>query len=541
MKKNRLYIILLFINCFVFGSNPPQKPKLIVGIVVDQMRYDYVYKYWNKFGEGGFKKMIREGSFCRNVHFNYVPTYTGPGHASIYTGTTPSEHGIVANEWYNRFTASNLYCAYDSTVNGVGSSTEEGKMSPRNMLVSTVSDEIHLAQMSKSKVIGISLKDRGAIMPAGHTANAAYWMDGAGNFISSTYYMKSLPAWVNAFNQKKEVDKYLSKNWQTVLPISEYTESIADNNPYEGKYKGEAQPVFPHKLPELKTENGNGLIKATPFGNTILKDFAISAIKGEQLGVSNLTDVLTVSFSSTDYIGHQFGTDAVELEDAYIRLDNDLSELLKYLEENLGKENVLLFLTADHGVVAVPQFFKDQRIPAGNIDGKLFYDSAYEYMVKKYGEGNWILSIVNDQVYLNTQLIAKKNMELEKVENELSEFLISLPNVKNSITAHQLKFIDNSNALFKMCNNGYHPKRSGNVFIFWNPGYLLSSSKTGTSHGSSYTYDTHVPLIFWGNGIKSNTIDTHYSITSIAPTISYLLGIEKPNACFSDPIVEVVK
>lgn len=543
MKKLLFVLIIIPFNiCISLAQAPPQRPKLVVGIVIDQMRYDYVYKYWNKFGEDGFKKLVNDGSFCRNVHYNYVPTFTGPGHASIYTGTTPATHGIIANDWFNRLTGGDIYCAQDSLVSGVGSGGKEGQMSPKNLLVSTISDEIHLAQFGKSKVIGISLKDRGAIMPAGHSANAAYWFEGTnGHFISSSYYMKELPAWLKKFNEKKLAEKYLSQAWNTLLPIAEYTESIADNNPYEAPFQGEIQPVFPHNLPELKSKYGPGLIRATPFGNSLLKDLAIETIANEQLGKGSYTDVLTVSFSSTDYVGHQFGTNAVELEDVYIRLDKDLGELLRYIEKEIGRENVLLFLTADHGVVPVPQYLKDNKIPAGVIDEKVFCDSIYGYMAKKYGNEKWILSYTNEQVYFNTELIAKKKMDLEAMENDLANYVIRLNGVKMAVPAHKIMFADNSNYVVNLCSNGYNVKRSGNVLLVLEPGWLMGVKSTGTSHGTAFTYDTHVPLIFWGKGIPKSTIDVHYPVTSIAPTISFLLGVEKPNGCYSDPIRELVK
>ena len=345
MKVKILFTIGLLFSLTTFA----QKPKLIVGIVVDQMRVDYLTRYESKFGEGGFKKLIKGGYFNKNANFNYVPTYTGPGHASIFTGSVPRVNGIISNDWYDKKTGKNIYCAQDETVTTVGSTSNAGKMSPRNMLTTTIGDEMRLATNMQAKVIGISQKDRASILPAGHTANAAYWYDGSnGAFITSTFYMQQLPLWVSAFNDKKLPEKYLSQDWTTLLPIASYSESLPDDNAFEGLFKGESKPVFPHKLAELKEKNkGLNMIRATPFGNSLTKDFALEAIKNEQLGADAVTDLLSVSFSSTDYVGHQYGINAIETEDTYLRLDKDLEELITYLEKNIGKDNFVIFFVSE--------------------------------------------------------------------------------------------------------------------------------------------------------------------------------------------------
>ncbi len=303
MKKS----ILILLACYTVVLTQAQitsKPKLIIGIVIDQMRYDYIYRYWDKFGNDGFKRLVNEGFFCKNTNYNFVPTYTGPGHAAIYTGTTPAVNGIISNEWYDKSTGRYLYCAQDNNVIGVGTSTSEGKCSPVNMLTTTITDELRISSNMKSKVIGIALKDRSAILPAGHTANAAYWYDeSTGSFITSTYYMKELPWWVQDFNKKELAKKYLNQPWTTLLPIEQYTESLPDDNQYEFKFKGETKPVFPHNMPELMKSNGGlKMLRSTPFGNSFTKDFAIEIVKNENLGKSSVTDFLAISFSSPDEI-----------------------------------------------------------------------------------------------------------------------------------------------------------------------------------------------------------------------------------------------
>ncbi len=303
---------------------PDTSPKLVLGIVVDQMRYDYIYRFWNKYGNGGFKRLVNEGFFCRNTHYNYMPTYTAPGHASIYTGTTPAVHGIVGNNWFVKEENKSTYCTDDKTVKTVGSTSAAGEMSPANMWSSAITDELRLVSNFQSKVIGISLKDRSSILPAGHLANAAYWFDSQnGAFITSTHYMQDLPSWAAKFNAQDKAKEYLSKSWTTLLPVQQYTESLPDDNPFEGLFKGEQKPVFPHNLPEIFKQDGYEAIRYTPFGNSMVTDFALTAILAEKLGKGAATDFLAISYSSTDYIGHRYGPRAIELEDTYLRLDED--------------------------------------------------------------------------------------------------------------------------------------------------------------------------------------------------------------------------
>src|ERR1051325_387002 len=388
MKKIVSISSCVVLSSFLFaqpGPVPQQKnaPKLIVGIVVDQMRADYIYKYWNKYGNDGFRRLVNEGYSCKNTNYNYVPTYTAPGHASVYTGSTPCVHGIVGNNWYDKSNGKNVYCVEDYSVHAVGGNEKSGQMSPKNLLSTTIGDQLKLSDNMGSKVIGIALKDRGAILPAGHSANAAYWFDPeTGNWISSTYYKKELPSWVNDFNKKGLTNKYTSQPWNLLLPPDQYSESVPDDNKYEGKFSGENAPVFPHDIPKLLAANGGaGLIRSTPFGNSLTKDFAIQTITSENLGKGNFTDMLCVSFSSTDFVGHMYGPQSMEVEDTYLRLDKDIAELLKFLDGWVGKGNVVVFLTADHGGCETPAYLNDHGIPGGNIDTRKVQDT----MVVKIG------------------------------------------------------------------------------------------------------------------------------------------------------------
>lgn len=512
---------------------PANKPKLIVGIVVDQMRADFIYKYWSKYGKGGFKRLISEGFFFKNTHYNYVPTYTGPGHASIYTGATPAVHGIIANHWFDKAEGKNLYCTEDLTVQALGGSKKNGQMSPKNLLSTTIGDQLKLSNQQQSKVIGIALKDRGAILPAGYSANAAYWFDGnSGEWMSSNYYMPQLPRWVNNFNNKGLAHTYLATVWQTLLPLTDYSESLADDNSFEGAFKSEIKPVFPHNLAQLAADNENfGLLKITPFGNSLTKDFAIQAIQAENLGKNAATDLLAISFSATDYVGHQFAPNSVEVEDTYLRLDRDLAQLLTFLDRWLGKEQVLLFLTADHGVIENPGYLNSLKISAGNMSETRLKQAMQSFLQQRFN-ADLLRSYSNQQVFLHHAKMAELKLSRTEVENALAEFLLSVQGVANVVTRTALTQGFFGSGLNRYVQLGFHPQRSGDVMVNYAPGWIDSEKTTGTTHGSLYNYDTHVPLLWYGWKVAAGQSFQAVEITDIAPTLALLLDIEAPNGSF---------
>ncbi|MES2836637.1 MAG: alkaline phosphatase PafA [Bacteroidota bacterium] len=537
--KFRFFILTFFLALNCIAQNTA--PKLVVGIVVDQMRYDYINKYWDKYGEGGFKKLVSQGAFCKNVNFNYVPTYTAPGHASIYSGTTPSFNGIIANDWYNREINRNFYCVEDTSVNTVGSDSKGGKMSPKNLLATTVTDELKLQNKDESKVFGISLKDRGAVLPAGHLPNGAFWYDAkTGNFITSTFYTNALPTWVSDFNTKKLPAAYMSKDWTTLYSIEKYKESAADNNEFEGMFKGETKPVFPHKLAHfIKQEEGLGIIRSTPFGNSLIKDLAIQLVKSENLGKSYRSDFLAISFSSTDYVGHMYGPQSIEVQDTYLRLDKDLEELLNFLETQVGKDNLLVFLTADHAAAQAPSFAQKSNIPGGYVDDKFLKDTLNKFLKSKFGF-DLVTDFTNQQVYLNHNIILKNNIRLRDAQQVAADFFNRFNYIENSLPAYSLNDCYYTSGIPLLIQNGYHTKRSGDVMVNYLPGWM-EYHKTGTTHGSPYNYDTHVPLIWYGWKIKQAELLDAISIIDIAPTLSFFLGIPFPNATTGKPIQGLVK
>jgi predicted AlkP superfamily pyrophosphatase or phosphodiesterase len=517
-----------------------KRPALVVGIVVDQMRYDYLYKFWEKYSEDGFKRLVRNGFVFSNANYNYVPTYTGPGHACIYTGTGPANNGIVSNEWYDRDSHKVLYCVSDSTVKSVGTSSISGKMSPKNLYTSTVTDELRLATNMKSKVIGVALKDRGAILPAGHSANAAYWHDPyTNNWVSSTWYMNELPKWVDDFNGRKMVDSLLNKTWNTLLPIEKYTESTADDNAYEGVFKTEKKPVFPHDLFALRDSNSE-LIRATPFGNLFTKEFAIAACQGEKLGKGKVTDFLTVSFSSTDYVGHKYGINSIELEDTYLRLDKDIAALLKFLDD-WTDNNYLLFLTADHGAANNPVYSTDNRLAGGKIDSSPIADSLNARLISQFGVDSLIESSGAEYIYLNRELIERKNIRLQEVQEFCATIVMKFPEVALAMTGTELSKGLNRTGIYSLLQNGFNMRRSPDVMIQLQSGWIDWYVKTGTTHGTAYTYDTHVPVIFFGKEIKQGTTSEVVTVSDIAPTVSNLLNIENPSGTTGHSIMHFFK
>ncbi|GGD29222.1 alkaline phosphatase PafA [Hyunsoonleella pacifica] len=535
MKYLITFLLIFFSGISI--SAQEERPKLVVGIVVDQMRYDYLTRFNNKYGEGGFKRMINEGFNCKNNHFNYIPTYTGPGHASIYTGTTPKYHGIISNNWYDKEIKKMVYCAGDTTYSSVGTKATSGQMSPHRILTTTFSDENRLFTQMQGKTIGISIKDRGAILPAGHSANAAYWFQGGkqGDWISSTFYMNTLPKWVDEFNSSNKAASYF-RDWNTFYDIETYTESGPDLNNFEGKFKGKETATFPYDLQALKKKNGGfNILKVTPFGNSLTADFALAAIEGENLGKDSITDILTVSFSSTDYVGHKFGVNSKEIEDTYIRLDKDLERFFTALDEKIGKGQYVVFLTADHGAIDVPAYLQSVKIPAGYLDNNARKALFQEFLKDKYGTTDIVEDISNNQIFLNRAMVKALDLDLEDVQKAIVNEQMTYSHISKAYTATTMSSVDFTEGIEALLQKGYNQKRSGDIILVDDPAYILYG-KTGSTHGSGLNYDTHVPLLFFGKGIKKGQTYIKTEITDIAPTISALLGISFPNFAIGQPL-----
>jgi predicted AlkP superfamily pyrophosphatase or phosphodiesterase len=534
MKK----IILFFALSSILTIQAQQRPKLVVGIVVDQMKMEYLYRFSDDFSANGFKRIMNGGYTFHNMHYNYVPTYTAPGHASIYTGTTPATHGIVGNEWFNRATGKEMYCTDDASVKTIGDGTDkEGAMSPKNLLSTTITDELRMATNFKGKVIGMSIKDRGAILPAGHFANGAYWYSKTGAFISSTFYGASLPSWVTDFNNEKRYLNYINGGWDLLKPVASYDESLVDDNPYEGKIDKTTGPVFPYNLKKIYDEKGADVLRTTPFGNDILADLAIRAIDKEQLGKDAITDFLTVSFSSTDYVGHTFGPRSMELQDTYLRLDLTLAKFMTYLDQTVGKDNYIVFLTADHAGAENPNYLKDNKYNVKNVPSKNVEAALRKFSLDTFGT-DVVLNYSNFNLFFNKPVLKENGLDLAKVKQSFKDFMMTQDQVKRVYTEEEILASTGADYFLSFIAKGYDPKQNGDLFILDKAGYL-EYIETGTTHGSANSYDTHVPMLFYGWHVPKGNSHSKKQITQIAPTLSQLLKIPFPNGTESEVLEEL--
>ncbi len=478
-----------------------EKPKLVVGVVVDQMRWDYLDRYYYKFTENGFRRLINKGFSCDNCLINYVPTITAIGHTSIYTGSTPALHGICGNTFY--IDGKRTYCTRDDSVDCVGSTSDNGKMSPRNLMATTIGDQLRLHTDFRSKVIGVSYKDRAAILPAGHAANAAYWLDTKNLcFISSTYYMKELPDWA------KEVNKKISKN------------------------------------KEAKELGKN--IGLSPLCGTLTTDMAIAALQNEKLGLGEATDMLCISYSQTDVIGHKWGTRGKRIDDAYLQLDKDFARLLKALDDQVGEGNYLLFFTADHGAAHNWRFMQEHKLHAGPWQDEQGRKDIEDALCKAFGKDvkAVITNVYDYRIYLNHEFIKEQGLQLSEVKKVIIEHLIASPNINFAVDYEKINTTSIPPILRDRLLMGYHPRRSGDIVFIVEPGYYdygSWSSSSGTTHGSWNPYDAHIPLLFMGWKVSHGATSREVHITDIAPTVCQLLHIQQPNACVGEAITEITK
>lgn len=477
-----------------------ERPKLVVGIVVDQMRWDYLSRYYEKFGTDGYRRLVEGGYSFNNCLINYVPTVTAVGHTSIYTGSTPAFHGICGNNFF--IDGRKTYCTQDDSVETVGSDLPRGKESPRNLLATTIGDQLRMHTDFRSKVIGVSYKDRASILPAGRSANAAYWLDTKnGCFITSTYYMTELPQWVKDFNTS------LSKN-------REFKKAGADIGLY-------------------------------PLCGTITTDMAIAALKNERLGLGSVTDMLCISYSQTDVIGHKWATRGEHTDGAYLQLDRDLGRLLKALDDHVGRGNYLLFLTADHGGVHNWSYTEEHKLSGGRWMSEEVISQAEADVAKKFGNTKpVILKNLDCRYWLDRETISEQGLDYEQVKKTIIESLRKAPHAEfvidyENIMSQALPPIIRERALM-----GYHYRRSGDILYVPEPSYYEYgswSSPTGNTHNVWNPYDSHIPLLFYGWKIEHGATSREVHITDIAPTVCQLLHIQQPNACVGEPITELTK
>lgn len=521
-------------------NNGLDRPKLVVGITVDQMRWDYLYRYYNRYSEGGFKRLMKKGYSFENTLIPYTPTVTAAGHTCLFTGSVPAVHGIVGNDWIERSTGDSTYCTQDRTVNTVGSFSKDGQMSPRNLMATTIGDELRFATNKMSRVYGIALKDRGGILPAGHTANAAYWFDDStGNWISSTFYMNNLPLWVQDFNAEKRPASFLGKPWKLLYDDDMYDQSIPDDSAYQRTSVYETSKGFPHSYTTMNGKNFNGF-RATPFGNTFTLDFATALIDHEKLGMSGQTDMLCVSLSSTDYVGHRFGPQSKEAEDTYLRLDKDLERFFAMLDEKIGKGEYIVFLSADHGALQTPVFLKDLKMPAGTLSGSSAWKDINNALFEKYKVQGLLQKYFEYQFYFDKKKLESAGINQNEAEDFAVNFLLKRPEVLYAFAYRNFDKVIMPDVLRQKLQNGYYARRSGDIQMILKPQFSEYSIK-GTDHGAWYPYDSHIPLLFYGWNIKPGKTNRETYMTDVAPTVCALLHIQMPSGCVGKALTEIVK
>lgn len=519
------------------------RPKLVVGIVIDQMRWDYLYRFYDVYKPaGGFKRLLGQGFSCDNTFVPYLPTVTACGHTCVYTGSVPAVHGITGNAWFDNNLQRTVYCVEDKTVQGVGAASgDAGQMSPNNVWSTTITDELRLATNFRNKVIGISMKDRGAIIPAGHSADAAYWYDGkSGNFITSTYYMKELPTWMQQFNGRRLVDSLYDKNWNLSLPKTTYEKYCdTDDNAYEAKPFGKDALTMPYVLQQYKGKDFSKIL-STPYGNTILGELAKQTVTAEQMGKHDATDFLAVSFSSTDYVGHAFGPNSWELLDTYSQLDETLGSFFDYLDKTVGKGQYTVFLTADHAGAHVPEFLQKHNIPGGRWDDGDIRKTTNENLKGIFGVDNLIISVQEFDLYLNHKVIDSAKLDEAAIKKAVAKFLLQKDATLQVVDKHNIDATPVPAKLREMIVNGYNATRSGDLQLITKTG-VMDAGKTGMSHGVWNTYDSHIPLVWYGWGIKQGSTKRETYMTDISATVAALLHIQMPSACIGTVVEEVFK
>lgn len=545
MLKKLSVIALAVISAGIFAqknkTSQLERPKLVVGLVVDQMRWDYLYRYYDKYGNDGFKRLLNQGYSLNNVHINYIPTVTALGHTSIYTGSVPAIHGIAGNDWLDRTTGKNVYCTTDENVKPVGTANVRvGSHSPKNLWSTTITDELRLATNFQAKVVGVSLKDRASILPSGHNPTGAYWFDDStGNFVTSSYYMNDLPQWMKNFNTQNLPEKLVANGWNTLLPLNQYTESSPDNSPWEGLLGSAKTPTFPYNNLAADYQAKKDNIRYTPFGNTLTLKVAEASIEGEGLGKDHITDFLAINIASTDYAGHKFGPNSIEVQDVYLRLDQDLAEFFKYLDKNIGKNEYTVFLSADHGGAHAVGFMQEHKMATGFF-GEGAEKSLNEKYKLKYGVENLLTSIDNYQIYLDQSLVEKNKLDMTNVVDYLVDELNKDQSVLFAVNLKKLGQAPIPEPIKTRIINGYNWQRSGDIQLISHDSMLPPYAKTGTTHSVWNSYDSRVPLIFMGWGIKNGESNKEYNMTDISPTIASLLRIQFPSGNIGSPIVEVI-
>lgn len=519
-----------------------KRPKLVVGIIIDQFRYDLLTRFDGLFVEGGFNRLIKRGAVFANANYEHSPTVTACGHGTFMSGATPSASGIIGNEWFDRETGKIVTSVSDDSVLLLGGKEGATGMSPHRLTGTTVGDELKLATQGRAKVVGISIKDRGAILPAGKRPNGAFWFNSTtGNMASSNYYFKDLPDWVKKFNTDQRPERWFGKQWTKLLPEAAYDRSNPDDSEFEKKF--EKQNTFPYTL------NGNeeapgprfyGQFNTSPFSNDYLVDFAKAAIENEKMGADDITDLLTLSFSANDSVGHTYGPYSQEVQDITLRTDRIFAEFFDYLDKKVGVGNYIVAFTSDHGVGPIPEQTKALGF-GGRLDAKSIVSEVEATLKAKYDGDKWVLKSSNGNIYLDDAAIASRKLFADEVEQVACNAISKIAGVAACFTRSQIVSGNLPNTpIAKHTAKGFFPKRNGNLVIVAQPFYLAGESSTA-GHGSPYTYDTNVPVIFMGGEFKPGLYFNPAAPSDIAPTLSAVLNIIAPSNTTGRVLIEAIK
>ncbi len=525
---------------------PPDKPKLVIGIIVEQLRYSQLESIWSALPENGLRRLVSEGTYYRNVNIDYLSTQAAPGFATISTGTSPSAHGIIADTWFHPFTDEMTYCVQDPSASPVGGSFETGLFSPANLLSSTFADELQMSTCGGSKVYGIGIKEMGAIITAGHAADGSFWYDDrTGTWMSSSYYMKTLPPWLIDLNAMLLPGQYLNRPWQTLLDPSLYPGCQPDSSIYERGFDG--QTWFPYDLKAMSTKGklldktrDYSVLRETPFADDFTTELALRLIDNEQLGQDDITDYLAITYSATDYIGHRFGPSSVEASDALVRLDRNIALLLDRIDKSLGKKNVLVYFVSAHGVSEIPALLEKSRVPAGYFKLNQSLQLLRSYLNAIYGQGDWVKGFFDNQIFLNRALIEDAKISLEEIQKRVARFMVQFSAISEAVPTSAFEMSDFSGGLLLKMNNNFSQQRSGDVMIALNPGWVEKNDNV-TGHNSPYEYDSHVPMIWFGWTASRASVTRSVTTRDIAVTLSVLCRIPLPNAATGEPLHELFR
>jgi len=519
------------------GNNETSVPPLVVVINVEQMRVDYIQRYWEKFQSEGFKRLYTEGAVCANARLDLHVQKISTGAATLFTGVYPSVHGIVNDSWYDRLKEKEIQCTVDDFYITVGSDSHEGERSAAKLLSPTIGDIMKINSNNRSKVFSVAMNDVSAIFSAGHAADAAYWFDTqTGNMISSSYYLDIFPDWVRLFNDKKFAELYSSRDWNTLLPVTSYTESLEDGYILEKGYYGKWN-IFPYSMRKLQNRAGSyKFLKTTPFGNTIIKDFALALMDAEGLGDDDIPDLLCVSFTSMDYENGAFGPSSVEMEDTYLRLDQEIANLLKYIDKKAGKGNSLVVLTSTNSGKYPVDYLKEEfNMPVGEVSPESMVALLKSFLNISYGQGEWIEQEADQQIYFNRDLIEKQKLSLEEVQRKAATFINQFEGVKIALPASVFEEGDHVKSQLAAISNSFNFKRSGDVLYSfedgWQPVYKFKRT--------IYNDNSHIPLVWYGPGIKKTKIEQPVIANGIVPTILDILGIPVPDYCHGQILDEM--